>query len=91
MFITCPLCTQLLYKDHTHSTCIEHDTNIADRHIAHRYAEPEVKFAHVIMVIKYEVMLLCFQNLTPFLLLTEKIVDEVVERRRDMQTTKKGE
>jgi hypothetical protein len=36
------------------------------RHIARRYADLEVRLVHVVMVIKYEVMLLCFQSLTPF-------------------------
>jgi len=66
MFIVCLLCTRPLYKDHTHLVCVEHDTDVADRHIAHGYADPKVKLVHVVMVINYEVMLLCFQSLTPF-------------------------
>ncbi len=66
MFIACPLCTRPLCEDHAHSICIKHDMDVADYHIAHGYADPEVKLALVIMVIKYEVMLLCFQSLTPF-------------------------
>jgi hypothetical protein len=60
MFIACPFCTQLFCGDHTHSVCIEHDTDVANRHIAREYADPKVRLALVIMVIKYEVMLLCF-------------------------------
>jgi hypothetical protein len=59
-FIACLFCTWSLYKDHPHLVCVEHDMNVADRHIAHRYAHLEVRLAPVIMVIKYEVMLLCF-------------------------------
>jgi hypothetical protein len=66
MFIACPLYMRPLCEDHAHSVCVEHDTDVADRHIARRYADPEVRLAHVIMVIKYEVMLLCFQSLIPF-------------------------
>jgi hypothetical protein len=66
MFIACPFCMWPLCGDHTHSVCIEHDTDIADRHIAREYADLEVRLALVVMVIKYEVMLLCFQSLTPF-------------------------
>jgi hypothetical protein len=40
--------------------------DVADRHIAHGYANPKVKLAPVVMVIKYEVVLLCFQSLIPF-------------------------
>jgi hypothetical protein len=40
--------------------------DVADCHIAHGYANPEVKLVLVIMVIKYKVMLSCFQSLTPF-------------------------
>jgi hypothetical protein len=60
MFIACPLCTQPLCGDHTHSICVEHHTDVADHHIACGYANLEVRLVHVIMVIKYEVMLLCF-------------------------------
>jgi hypothetical protein len=66
MFIACPLCMRSLCGDHTHSICIEHDTNVANHHIPRRYADPKVKLVPVVMVIKYEVMLLCFQSLTPF-------------------------
>jgi hypothetical protein len=66
MFITYPLYTRPFYGDHAHSVCVEHDTNVVDCHIARGYAEPKVKFAPIVMVIKYEVMLLCFQNLIPF-------------------------
>ncbi len=66
MFIVCPLCTQSLCENHAHSVCVEHDTDVADRHIAREYADLEVRLALVIMVIKYEVMILCFQTLTPF-------------------------
>jgi hypothetical protein len=55
MFIAYALC-----GDHAHSICVEHDTDIIDCHIAHGYANPEVRLAPVIMVIKYEDMLLCF-------------------------------
>jgi len=58
--------SMLLYRDHTHSICIEHDTDVADCQIAWGYVDPEVRLALVVVVIKYEVMLLCFQNLTPF-------------------------
>jgi hypothetical protein len=51
---------QPLYEDHTHSICVEHDMDVANCHIARGYADPEVKLAPVIMVIKYEVMLLRF-------------------------------
>ncbi len=51
---------QLFYRDHAHLVCIEHDTDVVDRHIASEYANPEVRLALVVMVIKYEVMLLCF-------------------------------
>ncbi len=64
MFIACPLCTLPFCGDHTHLICVEHDMDIVDRHIAREYADPEVRLAHVIMVIKYEIMLLCFQSLT---------------------------
>jgi hypothetical protein len=60
MFIACLLCTRPFYEDHAHLVCIEHDTDVADHHIARGYANPEVKFTPVVMVIKYEVMLLCF-------------------------------
>ncbi len=60
MFIACSLCTQSLYGDHAHLVCVEHDTDIVNRHIARGYADPEVKLVLVVMVIKYEVMLLCF-------------------------------
>jgi hypothetical protein len=66
MFIACPLYTWPLCRDHAHSICIEHDTDVTDHHILREYADPEVKLAPVVMVIKYEVMLLCFQSLTPF-------------------------
>jgi predicted amidophosphoribosyltransferase len=66
MFIACPLCTRPLSGNHAHSVCVEHDTDIIDRHIARGYADPEVRLAPVVMVIKYEVMLLCFQSLTLF-------------------------
>ncbi len=66
MFIAYSLCTQLFYGDQAHSICVEHDTDIADCHIACEYADPKVKLAPVVMVIKYEVMLLCFQSLIPF-------------------------
>ncbi len=66
MFIACPLCMRPLSRDHAHSVCVEHDTDVANRHIAHGYVDPKVRLAPVVMVIKYEVMLLCFQNLTPF-------------------------
>jgi hypothetical protein len=60
MFITRLLCTQPLFRNHTHLVCIEHDTNIANRHITCEYANLEVKVVHVVMAIKYDVMLLCF-------------------------------
>jgi hypothetical protein len=60
MFIAYPLCTWPLYEDHTHSVCVEHDMDVVDCHIAGRYADLEVRLAPVVMVIKYEVMLLCF-------------------------------
>jgi hypothetical protein len=66
MFIACPLCTWPLYGNHTHLVCIEHDMDIVDHHIACEYADLEDRLALVVMVIKYEVILLCFQNLTPF-------------------------
>jgi hypothetical protein len=66
MFIAYLLCTWSLCGDHAHSVCIEHYTDVADRHIAHGYADLEVKLAFVVMVIKYEVMLLCFQILLHF-------------------------
>ncbi len=66
MFIACLLCTRPLCGDHAHSVCVEHDMDVADCHIARGYADPEVRLAPVVMVIKYEVMLLCFQSLTPF-------------------------
>jgi hypothetical protein len=56
----------MLCGDHAHSVCVEHDTDIANRHIARGYADPEVRLVFVVMVIKYEVMILCFQSLTPF-------------------------
>jgi hypothetical protein len=65
MFIACPLCVQPFYGDHAHLVCIKHDMNIADHHIAREYVDLVVKILFVIMVIKYEVMLLCFRNLTP--------------------------
>jgi len=66
MFIAYPLYMWPHCRDHAHLVCIEHDTNFADRHIARRYANPEVRLAPVIMVIKYENMLFCFQSLIPF-------------------------
>jgi len=66
MFIACLLCRWPLYKDHTHLVCVEHDTDVADRHIARGYVNLEVILTPVVMVINYEVMLLCFQSLTPF-------------------------
>jgi hypothetical protein len=66
MFIACPFCTRPFCGDHAHSICVEHDMDVADRHIAHRYANPEVRLVPVVMEMKYEIMLLCFQNLTPF-------------------------
>jgi hypothetical protein len=57
--------SMLLCRDHTHSVCVEHDTNVG-RHIAWGYANPKVRLAPIVMVIKYEVMLLCFQSLIPF-------------------------
>jgi predicted amidophosphoribosyltransferase len=66
MFIACPLCTRPLCGDHAHSIYVEHDTDIIDHHITYEYVDPEVRLAHVAMVIKYEVMLLRFQSLTPF-------------------------
>jgi hypothetical protein len=66
MFIAYPLYMRPFYGDHAHSVCVEHDTNVANHHIACRYADPEVRLAPVVMVIKYEVMLLCFQSMTPF-------------------------
>jgi hypothetical protein len=66
MFIACLICMPLLCGDQAHLVCVEHDTNLADCHIAHRYADLEVRLVFIIMVIKYEVMLLCFQCLTPF-------------------------
>jgi hypothetical protein len=59
-FIACSFCTRPLCGDHTHLICVEHDTDVVDRHIAHGYANLEVRLVHVVMVIKYEVMLLCF-------------------------------
>jgi hypothetical protein len=55
MFIAYALC-----GDHAHSICVEHDTNITDYHIACGYADLEVRLVPVVMVIEYEVMLLCF-------------------------------
>jgi hypothetical protein len=66
MFIAYSLCTQPLCGNHAHLVCVEHDMDVVDRHIACGYAHPKVKLAHVVMVIKYEVMLLCFQSLTSF-------------------------
>jgi hypothetical protein len=66
MFIACPLCTRSLYEDHTHLVCVEHDTDVTDCHIARGYVDPKVRLALVVMTIKYEVMLLCFQSLTSF-------------------------
>jgi len=66
MFIACLLYTWPLCGDHVHSICVEHDTNVVDHRIPCGYADLEVRLAHVVMVIKYEVMLLCFQSLTPF-------------------------
>jgi hypothetical protein len=66
MFMACPLCTRPLCGNHAHSICVEHDMNVADRHIACGYVDPEVRLVHVVMVIKYEVMLLCFQSQIPF-------------------------
>jgi hypothetical protein len=60
MFIACLLYTRPLCKDHTHLICIEHDMDIANCHIARRYADPKVRLVFVVMVIKYELMLLCF-------------------------------
>jgi len=60
MFIECPLCMQPLYEDHAHSICVEHDMDIADYHIACGYDDLEVRLVRIVMVIKYEVMLLCF-------------------------------
>jgi hypothetical protein len=64
MFVACPLCTRPLYGDHAHLVCVEHDMDVADYQFACEYADPEVRLVHVIMVIKYEIMLLCFQSLT---------------------------
>jgi hypothetical protein len=83
MFIACPLCMRPLYRDHAHLVCIEHDTDVADRRIAPEYVDPEVRLVSVIMVIKYELMLLCFQCLTPFCFRL-KASYEIVERRVDM-------
>jgi hypothetical protein len=66
MFIACPLCTRSFYGDYTHSVYVEHDTDVVDCHIACGYADLEVRLAPVIMVIKYELMLLCFKSLIPF-------------------------
>ncbi len=66
MFIACSFCARPLYGDHAHSVCVEHDMDVVDCHVARGYADLEVRLAHVVMVIKYEVMLLCFQSLTPF-------------------------
>jgi hypothetical protein len=60
MFIACPLYMQPLCEDHAHSICVEHDTNITNYHIACGYADLEVRLVPVVMVIEYEVMLLCF-------------------------------
>jgi hypothetical protein len=60
MFIVCSLYTRSLCVDHTHSVYIEHDTDVANHHIACGYADLEVRLAPVVMVIKYEVILLCF-------------------------------
>ncbi len=46
--------------------CIEHDIDVVDRHIARKYVDLEVRLAPVAMVIKYEVVLLCFQSLISF-------------------------
>jgi hypothetical protein len=59
MFIACPLCTQPFCGNHAHLVCIEHDMDVVDHHIAQGYADPEVRLTHIIMVIKYEVMILC--------------------------------
>jgi hypothetical protein len=66
MFIACLLCTRPLCGDHAQLIYVEHDMEVVDHHIARRYADPEVRLAPVVMVIKYEVMLLCFQSLIPF-------------------------
>ncbi len=65
MFIACLLCTQALCEDHTHLVCIEHDMDVVDCHIARGFADLEVRLVPIVMVIEYEVMLLCFQSLTP--------------------------
>jgi hypothetical protein len=66
MFIAYPLYTRPFRGDHAHLVCVEHDTNVTDHHIAYGYVDPEVRLTPVVMVIKYEVMLLSFQSLTPF-------------------------
>jgi len=91
MFIACPLYMWSFCGDHAHSVCVEHDTNVTNYHIAYGYANLEVKLAPVVMVIKYEVMLLCFYSLTSILLLTERIIEKALECHADMQMTKKGE
>jgi len=66
MFIAYLLYMRPHCRNHAHLVCIEHDTNFADCQIARRYANLEVRLALIIMVIKYEDMLLCFQSLIPF-------------------------
>jgi hypothetical protein len=90
MFIACLFYTWSLCGDHAHSVCVEHDMDVADYHIAYGYANLEVRLAPVVMVIKYEVMLLCFCSLTSILLLIERIVEKVLECHANMQMTKKG-
>jgi hypothetical protein len=51
MFIACLLCMQPLYEDHAHLVCVEHDIDVADRHIARGYADPKVRLAPIVMVI----------------------------------------
>ncbi len=60
MFIAYLLCIWLLRRDHAHSVCVEHDTDVANYHNVCEYVDLEVKLMLVIMVIKYEVMILCF-------------------------------
>jgi hypothetical protein len=53
MFLACPLCTQPLCENHTHSICVEHDMDITNCHITRGYADPEVRLLPVVIVIKY--------------------------------------
>jgi len=60
MFVAYLFCTWLLCENHTHLVCVKHEIDVVDHHITRGYVDLEVRLAHVIMIIKYEVMLLCF-------------------------------